>query len=83
MEKTEWTIGRGIAVAGKWIAIAIIITILFTTVVDFIGDGLGYDCYERGLAKPIGGETDEYGCLVATGYTWNETQQVCVREWEK
>jgi hypothetical protein len=32
---------------------------------------------------PIGGETDEYGCLIAAGYTWNQTKQKCVREWEE
>ncbi len=32
---------------------------------------------------PIGGDKDEYGCLVAAGYRWNNTDQRCVREWEK
>ena len=32
--------------------------------------------------KPIGGETDEYGCLGPAGYSYNETLNVCVREWE-
>lgn len=31
--------------------------------------------------KSIGGERDEYGCLGAAGYSWNETEQSCVREW--
>ena len=30
----------------------------------------------------IGGQRDEYGCLLAAGYTWNETLEVCLREWE-
>jgi len=31
---------------------------------------------------PIGGERDEHGCLGPAGYSWNETLQVCLREWE-
>lgn len=30
----------------------------------------------------IGGERDEHGCLGAAGYSWNETEKECVREWE-
>ncbi len=29
----------------------------------------------------IGGQT-ENGCLVAAGYSWNETVHACIREWE-
>ena len=29
----------------------------------------------------IGGERDEYGCLGAAGYGWNESELACVREW--
>ncbi|MFH1325798.1 MAG: hypothetical protein ABIH49_03480 [archaeon] len=32
--------------------------------------------------KIIGGEKDENGCLISTGYSWNETIQRCVRNWE-
>jgi len=28
------------------------------------------------------GDTDEHGCISAAGYTWNEDEQKCVREWE-
>jgi hypothetical protein len=31
----------------------------------------------------IGGETDEHGCLIAAGYSWNKTDQMCIREWTK
>lgn len=31
----------------------------------------------------IGGQRDEHGCLGAAGYSWNETEKECVREWEK
>src|SRR4030042_4749509 len=30
----------------------------------------------------IGGERDKHGCLGPAGYSWNETLQVCLREWE-
>jgi len=33
--------------------------------------------------KPIGGETDEHGCLPAAGYTWCESKQKCLRTWEE
>lgn len=33
--------------------------------------------------KIIGGDKDEHGCLIAAGYSWNETRQKCVREWEE
>ncbi len=31
--------------------------------------------------KIIGGERDEHGCLVDAGYSWNETEQSCIRAW--
>ena len=31
----------------------------------------------------IGGDRDEHGCLGSAGYTWNETDQMCVREWTR
>lgn len=30
----------------------------------------------------IGGNTDEHGCLIAAGYSYNESLGGCVREWE-
>jgi hypothetical protein len=35
------------------------------------------------IDKPIGGETDEHGCMLMAGYTWCESKQMCLREWEK
>jgi len=32
--------------------------------------------------KIIGGNTDEHGCLIDAGYSWNKTDYSCVREWE-
>jgi len=31
----------------------------------------------------IGGETDEYGCLIAAGYSWCQPKQKCLRIWEE
>ncbi|MFC2175225.1 hypothetical protein ACFLQ2_05195 [archaeon] len=39
------------------------------------------DAPENG-AQPIGGETDEHGCLGPAGYTWNTEIGACAREWE-
>jgi len=33
--------------------------------------------------QPIGGETDEHGCMLMAGYTWCELKQQCLREWEE
>jgi len=41
------------------------------------GNGSG-----QGDNQIIGGDTDENGCLGPAGYSWNETEQACVREWE-
>jgi len=41
------------------------------------GDGQG-----TGNDQIIGGDKDEHGCLVAAGYSWNESEQKCVRGWE-
>jgi len=30
----------------------------------------------------VGGQRDEHGCLGPAGYSWNETENKCVREWE-
>jgi len=31
----------------------------------------------------IGGQTGKHGCLIPAGYSWNETDQLCVREWTR
>ncbi len=31
----------------------------------------------------IGGDKDEHDCIGSAGYTWNNTKQECVREWEE
>ena len=36
-----------------------------------------------GCEKPIGGETDEHGCMLMAGYSWCEAKQKCLRSWEE
>jgi hypothetical protein len=31
--------------------------------------------------ETIGGQKDTHGCLTSAGYSWNETEQACKREW--
>jgi len=33
--------------------------------------------------KIIGGDTDDYGCLLTAGYRWCDTKQKCLRTWEE
>lgn len=30
----------------------------------------------------VGGDKDEHGCLVSAGYSWNDSEDKCVKEWE-
>ncbi|MFH1432611.1 MAG: hypothetical protein ABIG84_05320 [archaeon] len=36
-----------------------------------------------GAEKPIGGDTDEHGCLIAAGYSWCASKEKCLRTWEE
>jgi len=36
-----------------------------------------------GKEQIVGGDKDSHGCIGSAGYTWNETKQKCVREWEE
>jgi len=36
---------------------------------------------ENATNPRIGGNKDEHGCLIPAGYSWNATEQKCVREW--
>jgi len=37
---------------------------------------------ENSNEEIVGGDRDEHGCLGAAGYSWNEGELSCVREWE-
>ncbi len=56
------------------------IIILFIVVLLAVGV---CGCTGDGDDAPIGGETDEHGCLVSAGYTWCEAKQKCLRTWEE
>jgi hypothetical protein len=45
---------------------------------------IGSGCANTDISneKPIGGETDEHGCMVGAGYSWCEEKQECLRMWE-
>jgi len=43
--------------------------------------GVVFFLFTNNWDKSIGGDRDEHGCLGAAGYTWNETELSCVREW--
>ena len=55
-----------------WILLAIYLLIASVAVYSMTGEN----------TTVIGGETDEHGCLGPAGYSWNETEGKCVREWE-
>ena len=38
---------------------------------------------DQNAREPIGGQTDEHGCLVAAGYSWCEAGQKCLRVFEE
>ena len=43
-----------------------------------------FDRLDKNLEEGfIGGQKDEYGCLIAAGYTWCESKQKCLRVWEE
>jgi hypothetical protein len=67
-------------------AIPLIIIILVILVIAIsINTNTGKE--DRGVSSSggpiIGGDKDEHGCYLMAGYRWNETDQMCVREWEK
>ena len=33
--------------------------------------------------KPIGGETDEHGCMLMAGYQWCPSKEKCLRAWDE
>ena len=46
MKNKNYSIGRGIAIFGKWLSIALIVTILYTSTLNFIDERLNPDkCY--------------------------------------
>jgi len=59
-------------------------TIIVIAVVLLILAGLVYIVNHKDglvIVDKIGGERDEHGCLGAAGYSYNESESACVREW--
>jgi hypothetical protein len=62
----------------KKLALAILLAVFLTAtglVVFFF--------VQNQIQKPIGGERDEHGCLIAAGFSWCEPKQKCIRTWEE
>ena len=38
---------------------------------------------KENVINNVGGDKDEYGCLIAAGYSWCEEKQNCIRTWEE
>lgn len=36
---------------------------------------------DRGMM--VGGDMDDHGCMIGAGYSWNATEERCVREWSQ
>lgn len=43
----------------------------------------GPKCEFAECPKLVGGDKDEHGCIGSAGYSWCETKQKCLREWEE
>jgi hypothetical protein len=56
-----------------WIYIVVIVFVL----------GVAFILTLDGPRPPVGGDSDEHGCIISAGYVWNESDQRCVREFEK
>lgn len=39
--------------------------------------------FEQPTDQLIGGQTDDYGCILPAGYSWCESKQKCLRTWEE
>ena len=59
----------------------LIITIAIFLLLAIVG-GIFYFNYNSNTDKKlIGGDKDSHGCLIGAGYSWNESEKACVREW--
>jgi len=57
--------------------------LFFILAIIFVVGVLVYQFWWAAPEKPIGGEKDEHGCLIAAGYSWCEAKQKCLRAWEE
>ena len=59
-------------------------TLIIFVAVLFILTLSAFSCDKKSEEENvIGGETDEHGCLIGAGYSWCESKQKCIREWEE
>ncbi len=79
------------------VLITIILGMFLTTLVGYVFYKKSFEKESNGLivkdrtnfieeeneTKQIGGEKDEFGCLIGAGYSWCEEKQKCIREWEE
>jgi hypothetical protein len=63
----------------KTLTIGIVLLIVVTVTVTA---GFFLSTKDQPDENLIGGQTDEHGCLVAAGYSWNKEVKACIREWE-
>lgn len=63
----------------KTIIIILALILLFIFSIEIYKNGQENNQSNQTL---IGGERDENGCLLAAGYSFNETYGLCVRQWE-
>ena len=62
------------------IGLVIVLAIVAIGLVFFDLSRLNFD--EELEGELVGGERDGHGCLLGAGYSWNESELACVREWE-
>lgn len=59
----------------------IILVVMILSVFLFAG------CSEKAAQNPdtqsVGGQKDEHGCMIASGYGWCESKQKCMMMWEE
>ena len=79
MKKNNWTIGKGIAVAGKWLAIMGMVIALFGFIQFVLKFQAGYYdrpevCLNEEPLKPIP-NTEQY---CPEGFEWDEEERRCL-----
>ena len=62
------------------IGLVVVLAVIAVGLVFFDLSKLNFD--ESLDGDVVGGERDEHGCLGAAGFSWNESELACVREWE-
>ena len=49
-------------------------------IISFIFSVILFYDFSKLIEQPIGEQRDEHGCLINENYSWNETEQMCVKE---